>query len=197
LDRGEPDLALERLNAAQALAAEQRLGFVREPRFIRGAALIAQGAVDVDVNCLREGLGTVVGGGVWRTFGFASLANGLIRLGKLDEALAVIAKGLQRMETTGEGLWGAELHRIKGLTLLRQNNLEQSEIAFEEALRVARGQQTKSYELRAAISLARLRGEQRRRAEARDLLAPVYGWFTEGLDTGDLRDAKALLDLLA
>ena len=197
MDRGEPDLALERLNAAQALAAEQRLGFVREPRFIRGAALIAQGAVDVGVNCLREGLGTVVGGGVWRTFGFASLANGLIRLGKLDEALAVIAKGLQRMETTGEGLWGAELHRIKGLTLLRQNNLEQSEIAFEEALRVARGQQTKSYELRAAISLARLRGEQRRRAEARDLLAPVYGWFTEGLDTGDLRDAKALLDLLA
>jgi len=155
LDRGEPDLALERLNAAQALAAEQRLGFVREPRFIRGAALIAQGAVDVGVNCLREGLGTVVGGGVWRTFGFASLANGLIRLGKLDEALAVIAKGLQRMETTGEGLWGAELHRIKGLTLLRQNNLEQSEIAFEEALRVARGQQTKSYELRAAISLGR------------------------------------------
>ena len=61
MDRGEPDLALERLNAAQALAAEQRLGFVREPRFIRGAALIAQGAVDVGVNCLREGLWQAIG----------------------------------------------------------------------------------------------------------------------------------------
>ena len=69
--------------------------------------------------------------------------------------------------------------------------------ALEEALRVARRQQAKAYELRAATSLARLWGEQGRRAEARDLLAPVYGWFTEGFDTADLKEAKALLDQLA
>ena len=196
LDRGEPDLALQRLDAAQALAAEQRLGFVREPRFIRGAALIAQGAVVEGVNYLREGLGTAVGRGVWRTFGFASLANGLMRIGKLDEALAKIAEGLQRMETKGERLWSAELHRIKGVVLFRQNNPEQSQIAFEEALRAARKQRAKAYELRAATSLARFWGEQGRRTEARGLLAPVYGWFTEGFTTADLKEAKALLDEL-
>ena len=76
------------------------------------------------------------------------------------------------------------------------NRLEEGQSALEEALCVARRQEAKSYELRAAASLARLWGEQGRRAEARDLLAPVYGWFTEGFDTADLKDAKALLDQL-
>ena len=76
------------------------------------------------------------------------------------------------------------------------NRLEEAQNAFEEALRVARSQQAKSYELRAATSLARLWGEQSRRTEALDLLAPVHGWFTEGFDTADLKDAKALLDQL-
>ncbi len=83
-----------------------------------------------------------------------------------------------------------------GLTLVGLNRLEEAHTALEEALHVARRQQAKAYELRAATSLARLWGEQGRRAEAHDLLAPVYGWFTEGFDTADLKDAKALLDQL-
>jgi len=79
---------------------------------------------------------------------------------------------------------------------LADNKIDQRRVCFEEALRVARGQQAKSYELRAAASLARLWGEQGRRTEAYDLLAPVYGWFTEGFDTPDLKEAKALLDEL-
>jgi predicted ATPase len=81
--------------------------------------------------------------------------------------------------------------------LLHKNSLDEAQAALEEALRIARQQQTKSYELRAATSLARLWGEQGRRAEAQQLLAPVYGWFTEGFDTADLKEAKALLGELA
>ena len=80
---------------------------------------------------------------------------------------------------------------------LSQGHITKSESSFEEALRIARRQRAKSLELRAAVSLARLWGERGRRAKARDLLAPVYGWFTEGFDTADLRDAKAFLDELA
>jgi len=88
---------------------------------------------------------------------------------------------------------GAELYRLKGISLLGLNRREEAETAFAKALRIARGQQAKAYELRTATSLARLWGELGRRAAARDLLAPVYGWFTEGFDTADLKDAKALL----
>ena len=98
---------------------------------------------------------------------------------------------------TGQRRWEAELHRLEGIALFGLNRLEEGQVALEEALRIARRQQAKAYELRAATSLARLWGEQGRRAEARDLLAPVYGWFTEGFDTADLKEAKALLDELA
>jgi predicted ATPase len=100
-------------------------------------------------------------------------------------------------EQAGWRQWEAELHRLEGVALLGGNRLEEAHAALEEALRVARRQQAKAYELRAATSLAGLWGEQGRRAEARDLVAPVYGWFTEGFDTADLKDAKALLDQLA
>jgi predicted ATPase len=100
------------------------------------------------------------------------------------------------VEKTGHRQWEAELHRLEGVALLGLNRLEEGQIALEEARRIARRQQAKAYELRAATSLARLWGEQGRRAEARALLTPVYGWFTEGFDTADLRDAKVLLDEL-
>ena len=97
---------------------------------------------------------------------------------------------------TGERMWNAELHRIHGLVLMSENKREESEASFEQALLIAREQQAKSLELRAATSLARLWCEQGRRSEARELLAPVYGWFTEGFDTADLKEAKRLLDEL-
>jgi predicted ATPase len=99
-------------------------------------------------------------------------------------------------EVQGLRQWQAEIHRIEGMVLLYQNKPEEAQREFEEALRFARERNMKGYELRAAMSMARLWRYQGKRDEARDLLAPVYGWFTEGFDTRDLKEAKALLDEL-
>jgi predicted ATPase len=111
-------------------------------------------------------------------------------------ALAAVTEGLAASEESGERWWQAELYRLRGLVLMSQHDGEAAEASLQSALLMARAQQAKSLELRAATSLARLWGEQRRRAEAHDFLAPVYGWFTEGFDTADLKEAKALLDEL-
>jgi class 3 adenylate cyclase/predicted ATPase len=196
LDRGEPALALQQLQAAEALAAEQRLGFNFEPRFLRGAILSAQGAWEEASACLRDGLASRLGAMRFRLYGVTRLAEALVRQGAHEEALGAAREGLQTLERTGHRQWEAEVHRLEGVSLLGLNRLEEGQIALKEALRVARDQQAKSYELRAATSLARLWGEQGRRGEARELLAPVYGWFTEGFDTADLKEAKRLLDQL-
>jgi predicted ATPase len=193
LRRGEPGLALQRLRAAEDLVAEQRLAFIQEPRFFRGTALAAQGALTEAVACLREGLASPLGG---RLFGLAGLAEVLTRQGEHGQALAAVKEGLKVQERTGQRAFEAELHRLEGLALWGLNRLEEGQIALEEALRVARRQQAMAYELRAATSLARLWGEQGRRGEARDLLAPVYSWFTEGFDTADLKETRGLLDEL-
>jgi len=197
LDRGDPQLALERLGAAEALAAEQRLGFVMEPRFLRGAALSAQEAFEDAVAGLREGLAGRLGTMLNRPYGLARLAEALVRQGEHGAALAAAREGLETQDRTGQHRWEAELHRLEGIGLLGLNRLEEGQSALEEALRVARRQQAKSYELRAATSLARLWGERGRRAEAHDLLVPIYGWFTEGFDTADLKEAAKLLSELA
>jgi hypothetical protein len=110
----------------------------------------------------------------------------------LAEALAEAHTLVEQHE---ERLWEAEVHRLRGVLLLRQTGTpqEKAEACFLQAMDVARRQQAKSLELRAAMSLARLWQQRGKRAEARELLAPVYGWFTEGFDTADLQEAKALL----
>ena len=128
-------------------------------------------------------------------------------LGQPEGGLAALDEALTLMEKTGERYYEAELHRQRGeLLLLReakshpdQGSREQheAEACFQHALDVARQQQAKSLELRAAMSLARLWQRQGKRIEARTLLAEIYGWFTEGFDTADLQEAKALLDALA
>jgi predicted ATPase len=97
---------------------------------------------------------------------------------------------------TGERWFEAELYRRKGELLLQQGHARAAEHLYRKALSIAREQEAKLWELRATASLARLRRDQGRHAEARDLLAPVYGWFTEGFDTPDLKEATALLDAL-
>ena len=101
------------------------------------------------------------------------------------------------IEKTGERWFAAELNRHKGQQLLREGQTEAAEDLYRKALSIAQEQGAKLWELLAAASLARLRRDQGRRAEAHDLLAPVYGWFTEGFDTPDLKEAKALLDQLS
>jgi predicted ATPase len=104
--------------------------------------------------------------------------------------------GLYTVEHTGERWFAAELYRRKGQLMLPQGRAEAAEEFYRKALGIAQEQEAKLWELRAAMSLAQLRRDQGRRAEARNLLAPVYSWFTEGFDTSDLKEAKALLDEL-
>jgi predicted ATPase len=130
-------------------------------------------------------------------YGLAFLAEGLARNGDRTAALAALREGLETARATGEQHWDAELHRLTGTVLLAQNKLDESQACHQQAIRTAQDQHAKSLELRAATSLARLWGEQGRRAEASDVLAPVYGWFTQGFDTADLIEAKALLAELA
>jgi predicted ATPase len=198
LNRREPERALSLVEAAEALAAEQRLLLVHEPGMLRGVALLAQGAVDEATARIREGVTnwTRIGRAAYLPYGFAFLAEGLARHGDRAAALAALREGLKTARATGEHFWDAELHRLTGTVLLAENNLDEGKGSLQQAIRIAQDQHAISLELRAATSLARLWGEQGRRTEARDLLAPVYGWFTEGFDTADLKEAKALLDEL-
>ena len=115
-----------------------------------------------------------------------------------EEGLTLLTEALAVTNDTGERRWEAELHRLKGELLLAGSaeHATEAETCFHQALDVARRQQAKSWELRAAVSLARLWQQQGKRTEARVLLAPIYGWFTEGFDTADLREARALLEAL-
>jgi predicted ATPase len=124
---------------------------------------------------------------------------GHAELGQLDEAWRCIGEALSIIETAKERWFEAEVNRIAGEIALKspEPDAAKPEAYFDRALAVARQQQAKSWELRAAMSMARLWRDQGKREEARELLAPVYGWFTEGFDTLDLREAKALLDELA
>jgi class 3 adenylate cyclase/predicted ATPase len=126
-------------------------------------------------------------------------ARACAELGQFDEAWSYIGEAASLVETTKEQLGEAEVHRIAGEIALMspERDAARAEAYFERSLAVARAQQAKSWELRAATSMARLWREQGKRGEARDLLAPVYGWFIEGFDTLDLKQAKALLDELA
>jgi len=120
-------------------------------------------------------------------------------MGQPEVGLAALSEALALVETTGERYYEAELHRLKGALLLQHAAPEVShaETCFQQALDIACRQEAKSLELRAAMSLARLWRQQGKRPEGRELLAPIYGWFTEGFDTADLQEAKALLEALA
>jgi class 3 adenylate cyclase/predicted ATPase len=198
LNRREPGPALRQLEAAETLAAEQRLSLILEAGMLRGVALFGQGAIDDAIPRIREGVTkwTRVGRTLFLPYGLAFLAEGLARQGDRVAALAALRDGLATAGATGEHMWDAELHRVTGTVLLAENRLDEGQASLQQAIRIAQAQQAKSLELRAARDLARLWGEQGRRAEASELLAPVYRWFTEGLDTADLKEAKALLDEL-
>jgi class 3 adenylate cyclase/tetratricopeptide (TPR) repeat protein len=194
LNRREPERALSLAEAVEALTAEQRLSLPLEPGIVHGAALVGQGAAEEGIAHIREGVtkSTRLG----RPYGLAFLAEGLAWHGDRAAALAALREGLEITRATGEHGWDAELHRLVGTVLLAENKLDEGEASLQQAIRIAQAQQAKSLELRAARDLARLWGEQGRRTKARDLVAPVYSWFTEGFDTADLKEAKALLDQL-
>jgi len=127
------------------------------------------------------------------------LARAYAEVGNFYDAQRCIGEAITAAETTGERWFEAEVHRIAGEIALKspEPDAAKAEAYFERALAIARQQQAKSWELRAATSLARLWRDQGKPQQARELLAPVYGWFTEGFDTLDLKEAKALLEELA
>ena len=128
---------------------------------------------------------------------FAFIATALGRLRRFDEALRIVDESFPFIERTGQQYYEAELHRLKGELLLAQDSSNgQAEQSFRAAIEIARKQHAKSWELRATTSLARLLAKQGKRDKARPMLAEIYNWFTEGFDTADLKDAKALLEEL-
>ena len=145
---------------------------------------------------VREALGglEVMGVQLRRAYLLSLFAEVCRRAGRIEEGLSALDEALRGAERW----WNAECHRFKGDLLLTRSakNLAEAEACYRAALEVARRQQARSLELRAATSLARLWGERGERRKARNLLAPVYDWFTEGFDTADLKEAKALLDEL-
>jgi class 3 adenylate cyclase/predicted ATPase len=216
--RREERAAQARAEEAIALCSEQGFAFYwAMANIVRGRMLAAQLQPE-------EGIGqTLQGLTAWRDTGavilvptfLALLAESYGLAGQLEEGLTVLDEALAMADTNGECWWQAELHRLKGelwlIKATRQGHSgngpgapasaavaeQQSAIRFRQSLDVARGQRAKSLELRAAMSLSRLWQRRGQRTEARQLLAPIYGWFTEGLDTADLQEAKVLLEELS
>jgi class 3 adenylate cyclase/predicted ATPase len=194
------DAALdERANQLVAVTTEQGFPFWGAVGTIyRGWVKVKNGDVAEGISLLRSGSTAyrATGARVWMPYHIALLARAYEIAGQIEEGLTQLDDALQIVERTGERWLDAELYRHKGQLLLRQGHSEAAEELYRNALRIAEQQQAKLWELRASVSLARLRRDQGRRAEARDLLAPVYDWFTEGFDTPDLKEAKSLLDEL-
>jgi len=150
------------------------------------------------VSLLRQGLAAyrATGAEAWVPYQIALLAKACEIAGQIEEAADLLDDALQIVERTGERWLEAELHRHKGELVLRDGQPDAAEELFRKALSIAKQQEAKLWQLRAAVSLARLCRDRGHRTEARDLLAPIYEWFTEGFDTPDLKEAKVLLDEL-
>jgi predicted ATPase len=170
-------------------------------RILQGWAAAQRGEATTGMARIRDGLAAVEAAGtrVATSLSLTLLAEALALAGKIEEGLATLDDALATAAASGVRGSDTEIHRLRGELTVRLPHPDpaKAEDSFRTALAIAREQGTRSYELRAATSLARLWGEQGRQGEARELLAPLYGSFTEGFDTADLKDAKALLDELA
>jgi predicted ATPase len=199
--RREPEVMAARTKAHLAVAREQ--GFAYECAAgsmleIWHDAWITGQCGDDRIEAFRTALvelrrmGTRLHLGLWH----ALFAECLEKQGNTDEALTALEAAVTHFERTGDAHWEPEVHRLMGDLLLRRNPRapDRAEVSYRRAIERARSQEAKSWELRAATSLARLWRDQGKPAEARELLAPVYGRFTEGFDTADLKEARALLD---
>jgi predicted ATPase len=197
--RREFAAAQKRAEAAIAFASEhllpQRLG---QATMCRGFALVGLAQQAEGIAQLRTGLAAWNGTGahLLDTQWLAWIAEAHLRAGEFDAALTALDRAAQTAVAAGDCHYQAELHRLRGGVLVAIGGEAEAGSCFQQAIDTARSQQAKSLELRAATSLARLWAEQGERDKAHDLLAPVYDWFTEGFDTADLKDARALLDEL-
>ena len=186
---------------------------------LRGWALAMQGQGEEGIAQIHEGMAAyrAAGAEMGRTYFLALLADAYRKMGRVEEGLIALTEGLAIVEKTGERLYEAELHRLKGQLTLQKFQVSSSkfqvpstqhqtpstqaeaeaEACFLKAIEIAQRQQAKSLELRAVMSLSRLWQQQGKKDEARQMLAEIYGWFTEGFDTADLQEARALLEELS
>jgi predicted ATPase len=200
-ERGERDQMRERVEAVVVLA--EQLGFpfsLGIGKILRGCVRVESGEGEAGIAEMQQALDELdrIRSGLFAPQRLAMLAEGLRRVRRHDDALGALALGFARAEQQGQHFYDAELHRLQAEILLDMdgNAVEEAEVLFGQSLEIARRQEAKTFELRAATSLARLWQRQGKRAAARALLAPLYAWFTEGFATRDLVDAKALLDAL-
>ena len=202
--RQDAQQVYEFAEAALGVASEQRFAFrMGQAMVLRGWALVMLAQGETGLEQIHQGLDAIqiTGAKVEQSYRLGLLGEAYGHIGQPDMGLQVLAEALALSHTSGEHRGEAELYRLKGELLLVQrgkgrNEKEEAaaEACFQQALAIARRQSAKALELRTAMSLARLWQQQGKRAEAYDLLAPVYGWFTEGFDTLDLQEAKALLE---
>jgi predicted ATPase len=165
----------------------------------RGEALAMLGQVQEGMAQMREGMAASrsTGNRLYLSGTLGSLAEAQAEAGQPEDGLATLAEALALVEETGERHWEAELYRLKGELSLMQGDEAEAEASLQKAVEVALHQQAKSWELRATVALSRLWQKQGKSAEPRRILEEIYGWFTEGFDTADLKEAKALLDELS
>jgi len=200
--RREAQAVQERAEAVIAVSTEQGFPFwLAFGMILRGWVFTAQGRGAEGMAQIHQGLAAyrATGAEVDNPYFLALLAEAYGKVGQPEEGLTVLVEALAMVDSTGGRHWEAELHRQKGELLLMQKGQKagEAEECFRQALDIARRQQAKSLELRAAMSLSRLWQQQGKQEEGHQLLAEIYGWFTEGFDTADLKEAKALLEELA
>ena len=201
--RGEGRAVQARLEEGMTLATEQGFShWLAQANFLQGWLLFEQGEKEAGIAQMLKVLGSDQARGRsvrWNGHCGALLAEAYRGTGRIVEGLKVATDTLTNVQQTDCRYYEAELHRIKGELLLAQAaaDEQQAEACFQNAIKIARSQSAKSLELRAAMSLSRLWQRQGKTAEARQLLAEIYGWFTEGFDTADLKEAKALLQELS
>ena len=199
--RRDAEAVREGAEALIGLSTERGFAFwLAHGKILRGWALTVQGEGADGIAQMRQGLVAyrATGAELDRLYFLSLLAEGYEKVGQLEEGLTVLVEALAMADKTEERYWEAELHRRKGELLLMQQGQKvgEAEECFQKALETARRQQEKSLEVRAAMSLSRLWQQQGKQEEARQMLAEIYGWFTEGFDTADLKEAKALLEEL-
>ena len=196
--RGDRQAVKANVEESMALATEQGFSPRRGEDFLRGWLLVEEGDSDAGITHMSKILGSQVTRRLssrWMAHCAALLAEVLRERGRISEALNVVTEAIGRTQQSGGRYYEAELHRIKGELLLAQfpRASERAENCFIQAIEVANNQRAKSLELRAAMSLSRLWDTQGKTVEARQLLGDIYGWFTEGFETADLKAAKAIL----
>jgi DNA-binding SARP family transcriptional activator/predicted ATPase len=193
--------AIPRLvEAFTQLTADHRLG-LSEPgvRLARGRALVHRGQAQAGIREMQQGLAAwqATGTKAWASVYLGILADAYLEAGQLEQAQNALDEAFTVVRESGERIVEAELHRLQGEVRLARGEEDEAEAYFRRAVAVARLQEARSWELRAKMSLARLLGQRGRKEEARCMLRDIYGWFTEGFDTSDLKEARALLDGLS